>query len=199
MALLNFSAGVRLRGATAPRRAAWVLSMALLVAALPGTAAEAPISAENQVKAVFLFNFAQFVGWPPQAFKGPQTPIVIGILGADPFGPYLDELVQGEKIGDRPMVVRRFNRVEDAADCHILFISRSEAGNLGRIVAGLKGKSVLTVGDMDGFTRQGGMVRFLTEEGKIHLRINVQAAKSASITISSRLLAHAAIVPPVED
>jgi hypothetical protein len=173
--------------------------MVLLVATCQGTAAEAPISAENQVKAVFLFNFAQFLGWPSQAFKGAQAPIVIGVLGADPFGTYLDELVQGERIGDRPMVVRRFNRVEDAADCNILFISRSEAGNLGRIVAGLKGRSVLTVGDMEGFTRQGGMVRFTTEDGKIHLRINVQAAQSVGLSISSRLLAHAALVSPGED
>jgi hypothetical protein len=199
MALLNPSAGGRLRRATARRCAAWVLGFVLLVASVPWAAAQAAISAESQVKAVFLFNFAQFLGWPPQAFKGSQAPIVIGILGTDPFGPYLDELVRGERIGDRPMVVRRFRRVEDVTDCHILYISRSEAGALPRIVAQLKGRGVLTVGDIDGFTRQGGMVRFTTEEGKIHLRINVQAAQSAGLTISSRLLAHAAIVSPGED
>lgn len=199
MALLKPFAGGRPRSATALRCASWILGVALLVASVPGAAAQAAISAENQVKAVFLFNFAQFVGWPPEAFKGTDTPIVIGVLGSDPFGSYLDELVRGEKIGSRPMLVRRLRRVEDVGDCHILFISRSEAGSLGAIMAQLKGRSVLTVGDVDGFTRLGGMVRFMTEEGKIHLRINVQSVRSAGLTISSRLLAHAAIVSPGED
>jgi hypothetical protein len=199
MALLKSSAGGRPRSATARCCAAWVLGIALLAASGPRSYAQATISAENQVKAVFLFNFAQFLGWPPQAFKGTQAPIVIGVLGTDPFGPYLDGLVQGEKIGDRPMLVRRFRRIEDVTDCQILFVSRSEAGALPRIMAQLKGRSVLTVGDMEGFTRQGGMVRFTTEEGRIHLRINVQSAESAGLTISSRLLAHAAIVSPGED
>jgi hypothetical protein len=157
---------------------------------------QAPISAENQVKAVFLFNFAQFLAWPQGAFANAQSPIVIGVLGEDPFGSYLDRVVRGEKIGNRSLVVRRYRNAEDVANCDILFISRSEAGNLDAIIARLKGRSLLTVGDLEGFTRQGGMVGFTTVNGKIRLTINLAAAKAADLTISSKLLAHATIESP---
>ena len=161
--------------------------------------APAPISDEYQIKAVFLFNHAQFVEWPAVAFSSKEAPIVIGILGSDPFGAYLDDLVSGEKIGERPLLVRRYKRVEDITDCHILFISRSEAGVLDKILAQLKGRSVLTISDLDTFTRQGGMVRFATENGKIRLRINVEAAKACGLTISSKIIRPSTIVTAGKD
>ena len=194
MAFLRSTGCNWLRRASAGSLAAWVA----IATPAPAHAAEAPpqapISAEYQLKAVFLFNFAQFLAWPQGAFQSPQSPIVIGVLGDDPFGPYLDRVVQGEKIGDRPLVVRRYRRAEDAAECNILFIGRSEAGEFDRVKEKLKGRSLLTVGDFDAFARRGGMVRFVTENGKIRLRINVAAAKAVGLTISSKLLAHATIV-----
>lgn len=201
MAFLKTIVAGRFWRAASRRCRAWSVALLLLAAARPEAPAQtpAPVSAENQIKAVFLFNFAQFVEWPPRAFSDAQSPIVIGVLGDDPFGAYLDGLVQGEKIGQRSVIVRRFRRVEDATGCHILFISRSEAGQLERIVAQLKGRCVLTVGDVDGFARRGGIVRFSIENGKSQLRINVEAAKAAELTISSKLLAHAIIVSPGKD
>ena len=199
MAFLRTSIVDRFGCAARRRWAAWCGVLAVLSAIGTGAFAQTPASAENQLKAVFLFNFAQFVKWPPRVFPEAQAPIVIGVLGDDPFGAYLDELVRGEKIGERPMVVRRFRRGEDLAECQILFVSRSEAGRLDQIVAQLKGRSLLTVGDVDGFARQGGMVRFATDSGKIQLRINMAAVQAADLTISSKLLAHATIVPPGKD
>jgi len=152
--------------------------------------------AEYQIKAVFLFNFAQFVEWPANAFHSAQAPLVIGVLGADPFDLQLDTAVSGEKIGERPLVVRRYRRVDEIAECHILFISGSETGQLDRIMARLKGRSLLTVGDTDDFNRVGGMVRFVTENNKIRLRINVESAKAAGLVISSKLLRPAMIFYP---
>ncbi|MEO6569622.1 MAG: YfiR family protein, partial [Opitutaceae bacterium] len=123
-----------------------------------------------------------------------RAPLIIGILGEDPFGAYLDELVKDEKIGERPLVVRRYRGVKEAAGCHILFICPSEAERFGPIIAALQGKSVLTIGDADTFTRSGGMVRFATDNGKIRLRINVEAAKACGITISSKIIRPATIV-----
>jgi hypothetical protein len=179
--------------------AAGRLSLVLLASAAlsspvsVGAASQTEVS-EYQIKAVFLFNFAQFVDWPPEAFSGPTAPLVIGILGDDPFGPYLDEAVKGEKVNNRPMVVRRYGRVEDVAGCHILFISRSESGHLAQILDHLKGQSVLTVGDVDGFNQMGGMIRFAMENSKVRLKINLRAAKQAHLTISSKLLRPAEIV-----
>ncbi|MBS0631384.1 MAG: YfiR family protein, partial [Verrucomicrobia bacterium] len=125
--------------------------------------------------------------------------IIIAILGEDPFGAYFDTLVKDEKIRDRPLMLRRFARLEDVTDCHILYVSRSEVPRYDRIIAQLKGRPVLTVGDADNFAKQGGMVRFATENGRTQLRVNVTAVKAANLTISSKLLAHVTIVTPGKD
>lgn len=149
---------------------------------------------EYQLKAVFLFNFTQFVEWPPQAFTDTNSPLVIGVLGNDPFGSYLDETVRGETINGRPLTVQRYNTAEEIKHCHVLFISRSEAARLPQIFASLKGRSILTVGDADNFSRDGGMIRFATVANKIRLRIALEAAKAANLSISSKLLRPADIV-----
>lgn len=147
-----------------------------------------------QVKAVFLFYFTQFVEWPPEAFSDPRTPFVIGVLGEDPFGSNLDGTVRDEVVRGRSLIVRRFRRPEEIDACHILFISRSEAGQAGSILARLKGRSILAVSDMDEFIMLGGMIRFVTEEKKVRLRIDVDAAKSAGLKISAKLLRPAEVV-----
>ncbi len=156
--------------------------------------ARAAALSEYQLKAVFLYNFAQFVDWPPRAFPNEQTPLVIGVLGDDPFGASLDEAVRGETVNGRSLVVQRFHRVEEVGACHVLFVSRSESGRLEHILAHLRGRSILTVSDADGFTEFAGMIRFVTENNKIRLRINVEAARAADLTISSKLLRPAQIV-----
>ena len=148
----------------------------------------------SQVEAVFLFNFSQFVDWPAQAFPQPDSPIVIGVLGSDPFDGTLDDVVRGEMVKGRPLVVRRFQHVEQLTDCHILFISRSERPRLEPIVQSLKGRSVLTVSDLDEFASQGGVIGFVLVDNKIRLRVNLQAAKEAGLTLSSKLLRPAQIV-----
>ncbi len=178
---------------------AWLLWFAWLGAAVSGAAAPTTPSDEYKLKAVFLYNFAQFVEWPAPAFREPTAPLIIGVLGDDPFGSYLDDLVRGEKIGDHPLLVHRYNHGEECSGCHIVFICRSEARELEKILARLKGRSLLTVSDVDTFTRQGGMVRFVTENGKVRLRINVEAAKAGELTISSKLLRPGTIITPGKD
>lgn len=158
---------------------------------LPAQTATSP---EYQVKAVFLFNFAQFVEWPAKAFPQAQSPLVIGILGDDPFGAYLDATVRGEKVNNRPLIVQRYRRVEEIKTCHVLFISESEANRLGQIFSRLQGRNILTVGDTAGFALDGGIIQFATEKNKIRLKINLEAAKAAGLTISSKLLRPAEIV-----
>lgn len=171
------------------------IAAALLLAC--GTLALGPVVAApttSQVEAVFLFNFSQFVDWPPQAFPQVDSPIVIGVLGSDPFDGTLDEVVRGETVKGRPLVVRRFQRVEQLTDCHILFISRSERPRLEPIVQTLKGRSILTVSDLDEFATEGGIIGFVMLDNKIRLRVNLEAAKEAGLTLSSKLLRPAQIV-----
>lgn len=170
--------------------------LALAAPALAQAADAALPPPEYQVKAVFLFNFAQFVEWPAAAFPDAKAPLVIGVVGSDPFGAYLDNLVRGEKIGEHPMVVRRLGDGDNLAAAQVLFVGASDPVQAGRILARVKGRPVLTVGDAENFSRLGGLVRFVTENGKLRLRINASGAKDAGLTVSSKLLRWATIVTP---
>ena len=167
---------------------------AMVIATCPLVPAQTSGFQEGAVKAVFLFNFAQFVEWPPEAFPSPTSPMVIGVLGDDPFGPLLDEAVNREVVKHHELVVQRFRRVEEIRTCHILFISRSEVKSLEGILAKLNGRAILTVGDSDEFAVRGGMIRFLTADNRVRMRINLKAAKAAGLTVSSNLLRAAEIV-----
>jgi hypothetical protein len=191
MAVLRTTAGI----CAGPKR--WVAGWCIAWCALaPAAHAQPAAPLEYGIKAVFLFNFARFVAWPPVAFADSQAPLVIGVLGDDPFGGALDEAASAETVNGHPLVVRRFRLVNDIGACHILFICRSEARRLDEILAALKDRSVLTVGDGDDFAQRGGMIRFATENNRVRLRINVEATQAAHLTLSSKLLRPADIVGP---
>ena len=177
----------------ASRRWLALLGLTLALFAALGTRAYAAPS-EYQVKAVFLFNFAQFVDWPAEAFPRSDAPFVIGVLGEDPFGPRLDEVVRGEVVNGRHLVVERYRSVADIRNCNILFIGGSEGAHLDEILGALKGRSILTVSDADAAGQRGVMIRLVNENNRIRLRIDVAAAKAGNLTISSKLLRPAEIV-----
>jgi hypothetical protein len=172
----------------------WALIVLLIVFVFCAPRARSETFKEYELKAAFLYNFAQFVEWPPEAFPTPETPLVIGVLGVDPFGRSLDALVNNEVVKNRRLVVQRYRRPEEIGLCHILFISSSEAERFEQILAILKGKPILTVGDSSSFAFHGGVIRLLTDKNKIRLRINMAAAKAANLIISSKLLRAADIV-----
>jgi YfiR/HmsC-like len=172
---------------------AWLcglLALTILAGGVVGTEA----ASEYQIKAVFLFNFSHFVEWPPQAFTTPSEPFVIGVLGDDPFGTRLDDVVRNERIGEHPLVVRRFRKADDIGNCQILFIDRSESARVGQVVESLNHREVLTVSETDGAAEHGAMIQFATDNSHIRLRINAEAARSAGLVISSKLLHLAEIV-----
>ena len=171
-----------------------LLCGASLYGAFVGGAGAIESATEYQVKAVFLFNFSHFVEWPPQAFTTPTEPFVIGILGSDPFGARMDEAVRGEVINQHPLVIRRFRNAADVGNCQILFIDRSEGEHVKPILASLDHRNILTVADLEGAAGRGVMIEFTTENNRIRLRINPDAAKGAGLTISSKLLRPAEIV-----
>jgi hypothetical protein len=181
------------------RRTRIVLLLALLQTCGAVSLIAQSAGREYRIKAVFLFNFAQFAHWPPAAFADDQSPLVIGVLGADPFGPMLAEVVAGEKLGRHAFVVRHYDRVEEVGACQILFISRSASGRLDRIIGSLRHRPILTVGDMDSFARRGGLIQLVTERNRIRLRVNLSAVDSAGLTLSSNLLRQAEIIRPRED
>jgi len=180
-----------LRARTRVTAAAWLVGAGLIGG---GPASAAPTA--QQVEAVFLFYFSQFVDWPASAFPSAGAPIVIGVLGNDPFDGSLDQAVAGERVNGRPIVVRRLKSIADANGCHILYISSSEAAQLPQILQALKGRDVLTVSDLDHFVERGGMIRFVLSDEHVRLLINAPAAQAAGLTLSSKLLRAAALTAP---
>jgi hypothetical protein len=176
-------------------RGLWSMAVVMALFGARSGAAQTVRASASEVQAVFLFNFAQFVEWPAEAFPDSQAPLVIGILGKDPFGSFLDETVRGEKVRGRAFRVDRYRRVDDVKDCQILFISRSEAKRLDGILSALKGRPILTVSNGDDFERPGGIIRFILDESKIRLSVDLEAAQAARLTFSSKLLRSAEIVP----
>lgn len=143
---------------------------------------------EYQIKAAFIFHFAKFVEWPSSALGTTNSPIIIGVLGDNPFHEDLEKTVRNKTVDDHPLVVKQFQSVAEALGSHILFISASEKGRLAEILKELRGRSVLTVGDMDRFDENGGMINFVLEDSKIRFKINNEAASKAGLKISSKLL-----------
>jgi YfiR/HmsC-like len=171
------------------RFAATVLAALISMTGVPIARAEAATTSEYQVKAAFLFHFAQFVEWPEETFKDPSSPLIYCTIGEDPFHGSLDAALNGKTIGTRSFRVMHFKQPQEIRACQVLFIGAGEKKLLPTILAGVRGDSLLTVGESEHFVQEGGMIGFLLEENKIRFEINLEAAQKAKLRISSRLLA----------
>jgi len=149
---------------------------------------------DYSVKAVYLYNLTQFVEWPPKAFQNARTPLVVGILGEDPFGRHLEEAIEGEENNGRSLVIRKFTTEEKIENCHVLFINLPEASHTDKVLENLEGRSILTVSDHAGFLEAGGMVQLVQADDRIHFQINPDAASEADLKISSKLLRVAEVI-----
>lgn len=147
---------------------------------------------EYELKSAFLFSFAKFVEWAP--LHGSSSPLLLCVLGEDPFGQTLDRTMEGKGVNGRPIVIKRASKPSDLGDCEIVFFPASEESRFTPYLKTLGEKPVLTVGETKEFTRSGGIVALLLDREKIVLEINVDAAMSAKIKISSRVLELARIV-----
>lgn len=182
-----------------PRAAACWMALAAIAA---GTSALLPIRVmaqtqeptEYQVKAAFLFNFAKFVEWPDTSFADGHAPIVLGILGENPFENYLSQMVARQFVKGRTIRIRRYQFGDDLRSCQVLFVSASQRARVPRILASLQGSGVLTVSDLDGFAAAGGVMQFVMEESRVRFLINLDAALQAKLRINSKLLALAHVV-----
>ena len=169
--------------------------ISVLLFSITGYAAGADPSdnKEYQIKAAFMYNFAKFIEWPQDAFPDDSSGISLCILGENPFGSSLYS-IDGKIAEGRRLEVNLYEHLEDIGECHILFISNSRAEELPIILASLKNRSVLTVGDIDNFAENGGIINFITKDNKIRFEINVNAAQRAHLKISSKLANLAKII-----
>ena len=164
-----------------------LMAMVLIGIAQPTGAAE-PVAEEYQVKGAFLLNFTKFVDWPPQVFKGPGDPIAICVLGQNPFGPGMDRAARETVVGNRTVSVRQVSDWQQASQCQIVFIGASERKRLRAFLEALRDRSILTVGESEGFLASGGVVDFKLEGEKVRIEINTAAADRAGLHISAKLL-----------
>lgn len=149
---------------------------------------------EYRIKAAFLYNFALYTEWPTSAFEKSDSPLVMAIAGDDPFGKELDAAVRGKTVHGRGIEIRRYKAASDVANCHLLFLSTSEARHLPGVLRKFPDTKPLTIGETDDFCRSGGVIRFFVEENKVRFEVNTDAAIRAKLKISSKLLHLARVV-----
>ena len=145
-----------------------------------------------EIRAVFLYKFAQFTDWPKEAFADDNAPFVFGILGKDPFGKDID-IIKNKSVKGRKLVVKYFANVEDATGCQLLFIASSELNRLEQILKALENTSVMTIAEADGFLQANGMINLLTEKKSTGMQsfgfeINLVAAQKANLKLNAELL-----------
>jgi len=164
--------------------------MVLIGVACAGFAAQ-PEAEEYEVKGAFLLNFVKFVDWPPQVFKGPGEPIAICVLGQNPFGPGLDRAARKTVVAGRTVTVRQVSDRQQASQCQIVFMGASERKRSRAWLEALRGGSVLTVGEAEGFLANGGVINFKLEGERVRIEISTEAADRAGLHISAKLLSMA--------
>jgi hypothetical protein len=172
---------------------AGLISLAVALLSFLSAPVVALAPSEYQLKAVFLFNFAQFVEWPEAAFDGPSDTLSICLVGEDPFGVELDAVMQGEQIGGRAISIHRYPNAALIEDCHLLYVRQPEY-ELRQTLSKVKGEPILTVGETEAFTAFGGMIRFTMEGNKVRLLVNPEPADEARLRLSSKLLRSSQIV-----
>jgi hypothetical protein len=145
-------------------------------------------SVEYSLKSAFIYNFALFIDWPESAFPEKDSPFVIGILGSDPFGPILDQVLIDKTAKGRRFAIRRLGLDSEIKNCHMLFIRDAGSRDMDQLKNLLRNTSVLTVGENEEFFKNGGMIRMVLENKKVSLEVNAAAAKLERLNISSKLL-----------
>jgi len=148
---------------------------------------------EYQVKTAYLYNFVRFVAWPQKPDANDDV-FAICILGQDPFGKMLDTALEGEVVNRKKIAAKRISDDKDAVNCKVLFISSSEEARLKATLAVVEKSPILTVSDIPQFSQRGGMIQFVLEGNKVRFEVNLAAAQSVGLALSSELLKVATVV-----
>lgn len=150
---------------------------------LPGAAGGQAL--EHEVKAAYLFRFLSFIEWPASAFAQPDTPLAIGVLGADEVLAELRAIVPGRVVQGRPVSVQRLLPGESVAGLHVVFVGRGASSQLARIAPG---QALLVVGESESGLDQGAVVNFVRTEGRVRFEVALDTAERRDLKISSRML-----------
>lgn len=171
----------------------WYVPLAFAIFLLEGGATSAfgqeGSSREYKVKAAYLYNLGRYITWPEEAFGGPQTPFVIGLMEPALLADDLQKIAELKTIEGRAIVVRKFSRLEEIQHCHIFFLPRGVDAKLQREIGRrFSGTHTLLVGESEDFLDRGGVIAFVVRENTVRLVIALEAAQRESLQISSKLL-----------
>jgi hypothetical protein len=161
----------------------------LLGLTAPAGAAE---PAEFAVKAAFLSKFGFYVEWPPAALG--NGPLVLCVVGEDPFGNYLDEAVAGQQVGGRAIVIKRLKSAARESGCHIAYVGSESRP--GAVSEALRGSPTLVVTDSQSSSAAGGAIHFVLRDNRVRFTIDDDAAAQSGLGVSSKLLSLALAVKP---
>lgn len=150
-------------------------------------AADVAVSKEYRLKAAFLYNFTKFIEWPAARFADETSPVVIGVLGNNPFGDELEKVVKGRTVKGRDIVVKLVTSADEAPTTHILFVPAGEEPRLAATDSWRK-IAVVVVGESPRFAPLGGAITFKPEADKVRFTIDLAAAESVGLKISAQLL-----------
>ncbi len=142
---------------------------------------------EYKLKAAFLFNFSKFTTWPEKTFTEAGQTFNFCVIGENPFGPALDQL-ETKKVGGRQVRLYHTASIAEAKTCHVMFISKSEQSHLAQLQKRTADRPVLTVSDIEGFSRQGGIFEFMTKDGRLSFIVNNRQAIHSRLQINASLL-----------
>jgi len=162
---------------------------ALSIGVAAGIASPRPAQAdEYRVKAAFLYKFGSYIEWPSGSFARADSPVAIGVMGADALADELVQIVAGRNVNGRPVRVRKLRPGDPIAGLHVLFVGRAESGRLAEILAAAKGQALLTVTESEGGLELGSMINFVVVEDKVRFDIAPPPSESSNLKISARLL-----------
>ncbi len=172
------------------KRAPAILGVVLALALTPAADGQQKQRLEEyELKAIFISNFLKYVEWPETAFEDPQSPLVVGIQGDDPFGAALDELVgQLQPIIGRRVITTAYEADQPTDAFHVLFVTESERKETKEMLGGVCGQPLLTVGEQRGFAEDGGVINFVTERNRIRFEVNLRCAQEGGLSLSAQLL-----------
>jgi hypothetical protein len=176
------------------RAAAWrcagrALLLGLAVVAVVTSPARAQSRDERAVRAAYLYNLIKYVGWPAQG-----KDLTVAFAGDAPTSDVIGQLLNGRASDGQTIRVVQPASSEELERCSVLYVSGASESDIRKILEKVKGRSVLTVGENDAFAQAGGMVALVNTGDHIRIEVNLEAAQSVGIRISSRVLGLATIV-----
>ena len=172
----------------------FISALALLAVTLPVAAAQPDSDKERLLKAAYIYNFAKFTRWPVSGQRE-STSLALCIMGEDPLATELERL-SAKRVGEKLLQIKHIQQEVAQAECQILYVAHSAQNTYRHGVMAQAAAPILTVSEISGFARAGGIIELFHEEGKVRFLINLDAAREAGLVLSSRLLSLARILGP---